>query len=53
MTVLDLPLLQQRARTGTNPALPAAVRGAATATALVGGWAAAVAVARHLHPSCW
>jgi hypothetical protein len=51
MTVLDLPLLQQRARTRTNPALPAAVRGAATATALVGGWA--VAVARHLHPSCW
>jgi len=49
MTVLDVRLPQQRTR--PHLALPAAVRGAVTATALVGGWAGAVALAPAVHPS--
>jgi hypothetical protein len=51
MTVLDLPLLCGPTRTRTRSAVPAALRGATTATALVGGWVGAVALARHVHPS--
>jgi hypothetical protein len=51
MTVLDLPLLRQSTRSRTHPALPVAIRGAATATALVGCWVVAITVSRHAHPS--
>jgi hypothetical protein len=49
MAVLDVPL--PRPQTSAHSALPAAARGAATATALVGSWTVAVAVARSVHPS--
>jgi hypothetical protein len=49
MAVLDVPLLRPRAH--VRAALPDAVRGAAAATLLVGGWLTAVIVARHVHLS--
>lgn len=49
MTALDAPLLRRPTRAGWS--LPAAARGAATATALIGCWLIAIAAARTVHPS--
>jgi hypothetical protein len=49
MTAIDVPLLRQP--TGGRSSLPAAVRGASAATALIGCWIVAIAAARGVHPS--
>jgi hypothetical protein len=49
MTAVDAPLFTRRSRTPST--VPAAVRGAATATGLVGAWVGAVTLAGSVHPS--